>query len=132
MYLAHGDDGFGGLTRRDPELGLREAGELLLLLCSHEFWFYVTHRMNLHRVLLLHHPTATTTRTSGTCTWSTTPTSTSGSCSRRGCSVSCSRCSSSRCTCSLTWRRWAGSSRTRARSTRRTSVRPTFNVVHHT
>ena len=46
MYLAHGDDGFGGLTRRDPELGLREAGELLLLLCSHEFWFYVTHRMN--------------------------------------------------------------------------------------
>eukprot|EP00964_Phaeocystis_antarctica_P039750 scaffold22731_cov64-Phaeocystis_antarctica.AAC.4 len=46
MYLAHGDDGFGSLTRRDPGLGWREAGELLLLLCSHDFWFYITHRMN--------------------------------------------------------------------------------------
>lgn len=47
MYLVHGDDGSGSIADRDPApYGWHDMAQLLVLLCSHEFWFYVLHRMN--------------------------------------------------------------------------------------
>lgn len=46
MYLCYGDVGTGSWTTRDEPYGWTDFGQLLLLLISHEIWFYITHRMN--------------------------------------------------------------------------------------